>query len=180
MPHQTSPELRALAHPVRLRMLTLMWTAPMSAAELARELGISHALASQHLRKLAETGFAELAEVRNHRGGRERRYRTRRGTPLSDQSAEDSGALLVEIMVAALRDRLPERVPGRRGHTTDAELYVPPEVWQDVRERVAAAMLDLHDAALAPRSPGTARVSATVMLFEMRQPEPRPGPGSSP
>ncbi|MEV1205735.1 winged helix-turn-helix domain-containing protein, partial [Microbispora rosea] len=40
------PRLRALAHPVRLRMLSLMWGAPMSAAELSRELGISHALAS--------------------------------------------------------------------------------------------------------------------------------------
>ena len=31
--------LRSLAHPVRLRMLSLLTGAPMSAAEVARELG---------------------------------------------------------------------------------------------------------------------------------------------
>ncbi|MGW2857569.1 helix-turn-helix domain-containing protein, partial [Streptomyces sp. NPDC001215] len=56
----TDPVLRALAHPVRLRMLSLMWPGPMSAAELARELDISHALASQHLRRLDTVGLVEL------------------------------------------------------------------------------------------------------------------------
>ncbi|MGW5673350.1 helix-turn-helix domain-containing protein, partial [Micromonospora sp. NPDC003776] len=53
----TDPRLRALAHPVRLRMLSLLWGAPLSAAALARELAISHALASQHLRRLDAAGL---------------------------------------------------------------------------------------------------------------------------
>ncbi|OPG04279.1 winged helix-turn-helix domain-containing protein, partial [Microbispora sp. GKU 823] len=82
---EADPRLRALAHPVRLRMLSLMWGAPMSAAELSRELGISHALASHHLRCLDEAGLAELAGVRVRRGGRERRYRAAGGTPLTER-----------------------------------------------------------------------------------------------
>src|ERR1035438_78848 len=69
--------LRALAHPLRLRMLSLLTGAAMSAAELARELGVSQALASYHLRQLADAEAVELAEERSRRGGKERRYRYR-------------------------------------------------------------------------------------------------------
>src|ERR1700679_2222186 len=52
--------LRARAHPLRLRMLSLLTGAAMSAAELGRELGVSQALASYHLRQLAHAEVAEL------------------------------------------------------------------------------------------------------------------------
>jgi len=48
--------MRAVAHPLRLRILSLLTGAEMSAAELARELDISHANASYHLRVLASVG----------------------------------------------------------------------------------------------------------------------------
>src|SRR3954452_391248 len=48
--------LRAGAHPLRLRILSLLTGASMSAAEIARELDIAHANASYHLRVLAEAG----------------------------------------------------------------------------------------------------------------------------
>src|SRR5262245_45416651 len=130
----TDPRLRALAHPVRLRMLSLMWSAPFSAAELARELAISHALASQHLRRLDATGLVELAEVRPHRGGQERRYQTVHGTPLSDQ--HEGTPLVAESLAHNLRDRAGRRAPGTDGVTTDAELWVRPETWQETRRRL--------------------------------------------
>jgi len=69
--------LRARAHPLRLRMLSLLTRAALSAAELARELEVSQALASYHLRRLADAGLVELVEERSRRGGQERRYRHR-------------------------------------------------------------------------------------------------------
>ena len=56
-------------------MISLLSGRALSAAELGRELGISQASASYHLRKLAAAGFLDLAEERVVRGGRERRYR---------------------------------------------------------------------------------------------------------
>ena len=44
--------LRSVAHPLRLRMLSLLTGTSMSAAEVARELEITHANASYHLRQL--------------------------------------------------------------------------------------------------------------------------------
>lgn len=163
---ETDPVLRALAHPLRLRMLTLMWPGPMSAAELARELGISHALASQHLRRLDAAGLVELAEERTRRGGRERRYRTIHGSPLSDR--RDGTPLLAETLTQTLRERASRRAEGSEGVTVDAELWVDPQIWQDVRLRLAALTAELHEAARPVHSPGTIPVGVSVMAFPLQ------------
>ncbi|MFC6594649.1 winged helix-turn-helix domain-containing protein [Kitasatospora paranensis] len=171
------PVLRALAHPVRLRMMSLLWTAPMSAAELARELGISHALASQHLRRLDAAGQVELAEVRARRGGRERRYRAVRGTPLSDRV--DGTALLAEALAHNLRERAARRAADTPGVTCDAELWVDPQAWERARSRLAEAVAELHDAALPPHAAGSVRVSASVMAFPMTEDTPPDADGTA-
>lgn len=161
------PVLRALAHPLRLRMMTLMWPGPMSAAELARELDVSHALASQHLRRLDAVGLVELAEERVRRGGRERRYRAVAGSPLSDR--REGSPLLAEVLAHTLRERAVHRSPEGQGVTVDAELWLDPEVWQQALDRLTAVFDELHAAARTPRSPGTVPVGLTVMAFPMRR-----------
>ena len=61
--------LRAVAHPVRLQILSLLTGAELSAAEVARELGLTHANASYHLRVLAEAGEVVVAGEEKIRGG---------------------------------------------------------------------------------------------------------------
>ncbi|GLX17117.1 MULTISPECIES: ArsR/SmtB family transcription factor [Streptomyces] len=172
----TDPVLRALAHPLRLRMLSLLWPGPMSAAELARELDVSHALASQHLRRLDAAGLVELAEERTRRGGRERRYRTVRGTPLSDR--RDGSPMLAETMAHALRERAGRRQEASEGVTVDAELWVDPRIWEDARRRLTELAVELHDAAQRPHAPGTIPLGVSVMAFPLRDPE-RPDPPSA-
>lgn len=46
----------AVAHPVRLRILSMLTAQPMSAAEVARELDLTHANASYRLRVLHAAG----------------------------------------------------------------------------------------------------------------------------
>jgi DNA-binding transcriptional ArsR family regulator len=68
-------ELRALAHPLRLRLLGLLRTeGPATATALADRLGVSAALASYHLRQLAANGFLEEAPELA-RDGKERWWR---------------------------------------------------------------------------------------------------------
>ena len=55
-PEPRQATLRAMAHPIRLRILSLLTGAPMTAADVARELGITHANASYHLRNLLAGG----------------------------------------------------------------------------------------------------------------------------
>jgi DNA-binding transcriptional ArsR family regulator len=52
--------IRALAHPVRLEALAIIGRAGrITTADAARELGISHGLASHHLHQLAKYGYVE-------------------------------------------------------------------------------------------------------------------------
>ncbi len=156
-------QLRALSHPVRLRILSLLTARAMSSAELARELSMKHAAVSYHVRQLADAGYLEVAETRSVRGGQERRYRSRFAG--QTQWEQEDPQLTIRAVTEELTRRLAE------GPTTwrvfaDAELWVDPGVWEDVRARVAKAMTDLHDAAAAPHTEGSVQVSATAMLFE--------------
>jgi DNA-binding transcriptional ArsR family regulator len=54
-------EMRAMAHPLRLRILSLLTGSEMTAADVARELGLTHANASYHLRHLLAAGTIEIA-----------------------------------------------------------------------------------------------------------------------
>src|SRR5215218_8131340 len=67
--------LRAMAHPIRLRIMSLLTGAPMTAAEVARELDLTHANASYHLRNLLAGGMIVLAGEEKIRGGVAKRYR---------------------------------------------------------------------------------------------------------
>jgi DNA-binding transcriptional ArsR family regulator len=63
--------LRALSHPVRLRMLGLLRTeGPATATSLAQRLGLNTGATSYHLRQLAQHGFVVDDESRGN--GRDR------------------------------------------------------------------------------------------------------------
>jgi DNA-binding transcriptional ArsR family regulator len=165
-------QLRAVAHPVRLRILSLLTGAPMTAAEVARELDLTHANASYHLRQLHAAEVIVVAGEERIRGGAAKRYRydSESAHPKSTGGhAPDRRALFVAY-AAELRRRaalLSDSQSGRV-HGTDAELWVTPEVWADIRDRVTAASTDLHRAAQPPRTPGTIRTNATFAMFEMQ------------
>ena len=174
-PDRTTIELRALAHPARLRILSLLTGASMTAAEVARELSLTHANASYHLRQLHAAGAIVSAGEERIRGGIAKRYRylpAADETPAS-QPAESADRLvgrraMYDAMTVELRRRARHEVhAGNRGHLTDAELWVDPETWADIRAQVHAASVTLHRVAKPPRTPGTIRVNATMALFEM-------------
>src|ERR1700753_2841452 len=65
--------IRPRAHPLRLELQSIVGrSGKITAADAARELGISHALASHHLRQLAKYGFVEQVEGAD---ARERQWR---------------------------------------------------------------------------------------------------------
>ncbi|MFF3767661.1 ArsR/SmtB family transcription factor [Streptomyces sp. NPDC001922] len=73
-PEQHPAALKALTHPLRIRLLGLLrQDGPATASELAVRTGESSASTSYHLRVLAKHDFVAEAE---HRDGRERRWRS--------------------------------------------------------------------------------------------------------
>ena len=166
--------LRAMAHPVRLRILSLLTGASLTAADVARELGLTHANASYHLRNLLAAGLIAHAGEERIRGGIAKRYRydgdrDRNREPFSAQSAGSQRAMFAAV-ASELIHRTAEADWSVGGTMTDAELWVDPQVWREIRDRIAQASRDLHAAAQAPRTPGTIRTSATIAMFRMVEP----------
>ncbi len=174
----TADELRAArayAHPLRLRMLSLLTGVELSAAEVARELGITQANASYHLRTLADAGELVVSGTEKVRGGVAKKYRyvageaeeNRRKRPPVDHSVHVARN---QAMRAALNGELERRIPqADRGPAlfADAEVWVEPDVWKRVHDLVAEASMLVHDQAVPPRTQGARRVSFVSWLFPM-------------
>lgn len=159
--------LRAGAHPVRLRMLSLLTGAELSAAEVARELDLTHANASYHLRVLLRAGEVVVASEERVRGGVAKRYRH----PWDDRVRErpQEVGVLVRSMGQELSRRFEERGTDQgQGYFCDAELWVDEEVWERARALVEEAGRLVHDHARPPRSAGARRTNLTIAAFGMR------------
>ncbi len=166
-------EMRALAHPVRLRMLSLLTGTAMSAAEVARELDLTHANASYHLRVLADAGELVVDGEEKVRGGLAKRYRYphehegRHVAPPTERNRDDE-ALHLRATFTELERRMTTSSP--RTWMSDLEGWVDPEVWEQAREHMYAASRLLHDANRPPRTEGTVHVSFTAFAFAMQPP----------
>jgi DNA-binding transcriptional ArsR family regulator len=157
--------LRSVAHPLRLRMLSLLTGTAMSAAEVARELGITHANASYHLRQLLDADLLVVEGEERIRGGVAKRYRHVWDSTPSSLSVGDP-----EQQVRAMANEMVRRFQlreERKTFLTDAELWVTPEVWERARELLHEASALVHDNAAAPRTEGTAPVNLTIAAFGM-------------
>ena len=170
MPEPRLGHMRATAHPLRLRMLNLLTNQALSAAEVARELGITHANASYHLRTLADAGLLVVAGEEKIRGGVAKRYQHPWNETKSiprDAPPEDYGA-----HVAAMAAEMTRRYGDKRrpGTLVDAEMWVTPEVWTKVRDLVIEASKLIHAEAKPPRTDGTMHVNLTAAAFVMEDP----------
>ena len=150
--------------------MSLLTGASLTAAEVARELGLTHANASYHLRSLLAGGLIVVAGEQKIRGGVAKRYRydalsepARGPDPDIDRRAEFA-ALAHELLRRSAKARF--EVGANLG--ADGDFWVDPQDWSAIRDRIAAAVDDLHRAARPPRTPGTVRTSTTVAMFQQR------------
>lgn len=166
--------LRATAHPLRLRMLSLLTGTAMSASEVARELDVTQANASYHLRVLARAGLVVEAGEEQIRGGVAKRYRhpwdaeERNTVPPGDDPAGREQYLRTMGAELVRRGRL--RKPKSHSFTADAEMWVSPEVRDQVAALVKEAAMLVHAEAQPPRTPGTVHVTLTTAFFELADP----------
>lgn len=189
------PALRALAHPLRVRMLEeLSVQGSATASELGRRLGESSGVTSYHLRHLEKQGFVEEDAGRGNR--RERWWRVpHESTSLRGRDFEDDPAMAeAERMVAgewsrARAVRLQQWLSTRRewtgdwrevGHTSDSHLLLTAaeaeEMFTELNELVtswAGRVIDRDDLPTPPD--GARRVEIQVNLFPSGSP-----PGDKP
>jgi DNA-binding transcriptional ArsR family regulator len=97
--------IRALAHPLRLDLLTVIGRlGKATTADAARELGISHGLASHHLHQLAKYGFAEQVAGKDNR---ERPWRLTATSYLPPRDLRTPGLMAAaDVFDRVLADRI--------------------------------------------------------------------------
>jgi DNA-binding transcriptional ArsR family regulator len=166
--------MRATAHPLRLRILSLLTGAEMSAAEVARELDVTHANASYHLRLLADAGLLVEAGEEKIRGGVAKKYRHPWETTGIDSGTPAEAVVFLQTVTADLNRRFARRASGQRNILTDAEMWVRPETWEQVQALVEQAATLIHAEAQRPRTPGTVHVNLTAAAFRMEDTAPTP------
>ena len=100
--------IRALAHPLRHDLMSIIARlGQATTADAARELGISHGLASHHLRQLAKYGFVEQVRGKDHRERPWRMVATSYNWSGARDTAEGSVAVdVLEQMTAERTSRL--------------------------------------------------------------------------
>ena len=180
-------ELRALAHPLRLRLLgALRLDGPATASSLARRFDVSSGLTSYHLRALAERGFVEDAP--GHDRGRERWWRAAHDAhewhlPTDGDPADLAGRVEAATALGKEHARFFARWIEK---VAAAEPHLPPE-WQPViamsdrwmhlspeqTGQLVAELEEVFDRFDAPRdgdgdgdgAPGARRVGALLAVF---------------
>ena len=122
--------LKALSHPGRLRMLSLLrMEGPATATTLATRLGLNTGATSYHLRQLAQHGFIEEDGERGNARDRWWRavHQATRAVPGDAGDAESRAALDAYLQtVAVIETELLQRAVEERG--------LLPDEWRDASE----------------------------------------------
>lgn len=97
---------RALADPLRIRLLDALWLGPRSAKELAEPAGVPVDRLYYHLRQLERAGLVEVVEYRELPGGKvERVYgRVRAEPPGDDATPEETAEFLGQVVQTSRMD----------------------------------------------------------------------------
>jgi DNA-binding transcriptional ArsR family regulator len=159
--------MRAVAHPVRLRILSLLTAQALSAAEVARALELTHANASYHLRLLHDAGELVVESEEKIRGGMAKRYRY---VVHAKPSAAPVATEDLIGYVHAIGTEVTRRVVDRRkapSHWVDIETWVEPEVWEEALALANRASELLHASARPVGAEGAVHVSYSGMAFRM-------------
>ncbi|MFF9900138.1 ArsR/SmtB family transcription factor [Streptomyces longispororuber] len=128
-PERDTAALKALTHPLRIRLLGILRAdGPATASELAARTGESSASTSYHLRVLAKYRFVTEAE---HRDGRERRWRSVHAVTSWDNADMDASPAGRAFMSHMARRQIDHLSAALARHERDLESGRLDRVWRE-------------------------------------------------
>jgi DNA-binding transcriptional ArsR family regulator len=187
-----SSVVRALAHPLRVRILRILDERTASPRELAQELEAPLGNVSYHVRTLAQLGLIKLVRRRQRRGAVEHYYRAHVRPVIANEDWEDLPGVAKTAMVHANLTTTFEHVgqAGRSGgfdradsHLSRTTIEVDEAAWKEVSGEIQAIydrVRKLGDAA-AKRGDvngdgGRRTATVVLMLFEGTSSAPETAP----
>ena len=146
MQEATPEEFKAMAHPLRLRILRLCLHEALTNKQIADRLHADPATTLHHVRLLLSTGFlAEEAVRSGSRGALEKPYRaTGKSWTLKVSRAEDRAASGLAVL-DALRDELAETEPGDVLEYTRLGVKMNEAALAELQERIRALVVELSE-----------------------------------
>jgi DNA-binding transcriptional ArsR family regulator len=187
--------VKALAHPVRVRILGILEHRTATPKELAAELGLPLENTSYHVRALREFGFIKLERKRQVRGAIEHHYRAVARPRVSAKAWEQIPESLKQAMNAAnigqLSDIVNRGVAQGKFSRPESQLQRMPYVLDDRGFGEASAILSEALERIAEVEKGAKEriesgesdpvpVVTAVMLFDRPDPPPLPSDAPAP
>jgi DNA-binding transcriptional ArsR family regulator len=182
--------VKALAHPIRVRILGILEHRTATPKELAAELGLPLENTSYHVRTLKNFGFIKLERKRQVRGAVEHHYRAVARPRVSAKAWEQMPESLKQAMNAANISQLselvnrgvaqgkfsrPESQLQRMPYTVDEEGFREASaILSDALERISEVEKRAKERVQRGESDPVQVVTA-VMLFDRPDPGPLPG-----
>jgi hypothetical protein len=169
----TLQEIRALAHPLRLRVLRLCLDKARTNSELAGLLGQKPATMLYHVRTLLRTGFlAEEPSRPGPRGTVEKPYlATGKSWHLDDSAADES--VMLRVMFEAVAAEVAEAGPDAILESARMALRLRPDQLADFRTQIRALIRQFPSAMEYFRAdaPGTDPYALMLVLHRRHVPE---------
>jgi DNA-binding transcriptional ArsR family regulator len=174
--------VRAIGHPLRLRLLTIFNERVASPSDLAAELGEPIGNVSYHTRILARLGCVELVKTKQVRGAVEHYYRAVVRPVFSDEDWAELPMSIRKSLAGAVLTEIADDMGASAGeggfdrdevHLSRSPLTLDQQGWQELNE----ALQELYDQALEIQAQSAARLHAdgardseaavlALMLFE--------------
>jgi DNA-binding transcriptional ArsR family regulator len=108
--------IKALAHPLRVRILSILETREMASPnEMAEELSVSLGVMSYHVRRLHALGFLELVKRTPRRGAIEHHYRAKARPQVTDEGWAETPSIVKRAMVGASLQQISSYVNAAAG-----------------------------------------------------------------
>jgi DNA-binding transcriptional ArsR family regulator len=176
--------LRALAHPLRMRLLELLDEGPATGTTLAERVGESTGTVSWHLRHLAQHGYIEEDEGRGSKRERWwRRVETATVVNTADHRADPQSRAALDVYLQEMVQRQFRRVGGYlaqewpeewrgTGNLSDYSLRLTPERLRELNAELMAVVSRYLPAPDAAPQPGSLPVTVQFQTFPRKENDP--------
>jgi DNA-binding transcriptional ArsR family regulator len=172
--------VRALAHPMRLSILSIVEKRTASPKEIAQEIGAPLTHVSYHVRQLAQLGLIKLERTTPRRGAVEHHYSMEAEPSVTPEAWREAPEIAKQAFIGATLGSVSAQVnaaAAEAGFTRGESqlqriaLELDEEGWSEAAAAIEKLVLDLqriHNDAIERREQHVSHTSATavLMLFE--------------
>ncbi len=146
--------VKALAHPLRIRLLALLEERDASPVQLAEQVEATLGTVAYHVRTLERLGLIEMVATHQRRGATEHVYAAREHPRFSDAAWQETSPMAKHVMIASILSQIGQYVTQSaaaggfdRGdaHFTRTALTLDQEGWSEMAEATRGWLEQVRD-----------------------------------